>query len=330
MSFFNRRKEMARVVFNMKPAKGPWGGSSQFVEQMADYLVRRGYGIGFDLSGNVDAIILIDPREDNSLKPFGVADIARFKKDHPRARVLHRVNECDQRKATTFMDPLLAEANKVADYTVFISTWLRDYHAARWFDASKPHRPIYNGADPAIYHPIGNAPFKAGETMRLVTHHWSDNPLKGFDIYEEIDNLIAGGELPGFELRIIGRWPSSVKWKAARTFPPSSGRELADQLRDCHVYVTASRWEPCGMHHVEGAQCGLPLVFHEDGGGIVEAGLKYGVGFHTDVKSALLKARATYPALRQQVLERMPDGECMCWEYERAIRNLIMDSRHGL
>jgi glycosyltransferase involved in cell wall biosynthesis len=324
MSLFSRKKDVARVVFNMEPAKGPWGGSSQFVEQMTEYLSRRGYGVGFDLSGDADVIVLIDPREDNKLKRFGLKDIAGYKKSHPGARVLHRVNECDQRKGTTFMDPMLAEANKLADYTVFISAWLKDYHAGKWFDASRPHKSIYNGADPSIYHPIGNHPYKPGDKMRLVTHHWSDNPLKGFDVYEQIDNLIAGGELPGFEFRVIGRWPAGLKWKAAATFPPSRGKVLADQLRECHMYVTASRWEPCGMHHVEGAQCGLPLVYHEDGGGIVEAGRKYGVGFKTDVKAALLASREDYSSLREKVLRLMPDGERMCSEYEQAIRQMIL------
>jgi glycosyltransferase involved in cell wall biosynthesis len=328
MSILARRKAIARVAFNMRPAKGPWGGSSQFIEQMAAYLSRRGYGVGFDLSGNIDVIVLIDPRADSRLKSFGPAEIAAYRQRHPQARVLHRVNECDQRKGTAFMDPMLAEANRLADSTVFISEWLRDYHVKRWFDASRPHRAIYNGADPSIYHPVGGRAFHPGEIMRLTTHHWSDNTLKGFDVYERIDDLLARGELPGFELWVIGRWPAGLKWKMARTFPPSSGHDLAAKLRDCHVYVTASRWEPCGMHHVEGAQCGLPLVYHEDGGGIVEAGLKYGIGFRDDIKSALLTARRDYDCLRRRVLDQMPDGEKMCWEYERIIRHLVLSARH--
>ncbi|MEI9897645.1 MAG: hypothetical protein WDN28_28245 [Chthoniobacter sp.] len=73
--------------------------------------------------------------------------------------------------------------------------------------------------------------------------------------------------MPGFELWIIGRWPANLCWKSARTFPPLAGRALAERLRECHLYLTATRWEPCGMHHVEGAQCGLPLLYHEDGAG---------------------------------------------------------------
>ena len=47
------------------------------------------------------------------------------------------------------MDLLLQEANRAADHTVFVSEWLRDYHASRWFDATKQHSVILNGADPS-------------------------------------------------------------------------------------------------------------------------------------------------------------------------------------
>ena len=320
---------MPTVSFNMRPVRGPWGGSSQFVSLMSAFLSRRGYRVCYDLRRPVDAIILIDPREDNPSKRYGLPAIRDYKALHPRTVVLHRINECDQRKGTDFMDRMLTDANRLADYTVFISSWLRDYHAARWFDAAKPHCPVYNGADPAVFHPFGSVAFDPAAPMRIVTHHWSDNPLKGFDVYQQVDELIARGELPGFELRVIGRWPPGIAWKAAKTFPPAHGHRLAEQLRQCHMYLTASRWEPCGMHHVEGAQCGLPLVYHEDGGGIVEAGLKYGIGFRDNVKKVLLAARDNYAALRAAVLENMPDGDRMCLEYEKAVRKILVPTLGG-
>lgn len=81
------------------------------------------------------------------------------------------------------------------------------------------------------------------------------------------------------------------------------------------------------MHHVEGAQCGLPLLFHRDGGGVVEAGERYGIGFTDDVKAALLAARDGYAGLRQQVLTRMPSGDRMCLEYAEVIQSVIATAR---
>jgi len=181
---------------------------------------------------------------------------------------------------------------------------------------------ILNGADPRVFDPAGSAELNGGETMRIVTHHWSDNPMKGFDVYEEVDRLIAVGELPGTELWVVGRWPKAIEWQAARTFPPATGRELADLLRQCHVYLTASRWEPGGMHHVEGAQCGLPVLYHEDGGGIVELASRYGIGFRDDVGGAIAEMREHYPELRARVLEHAPNGDAMAAEYRELVAQL--------
>lgn len=320
---FLNRMPLANIAFSMLPAKGPWGGSSPFVSQLKAFLEWRGYRVGFKLDSDVDLVVLIDPRKELQNKSFGLEEIKKAKQANPGLKVLHRINECDQRKATNFMDPLLAEANKLADFTVFISDWLRDYHSERWFDQSNSHQTIYNGADPRFFHPIGAEPYSGTGPFRLVTHHWSDNPMKGFPLYQQVDQLIALGELPGVELWIIGRWPSSITWKAAKTFPPAVGHPLAEKLRACQAYLTASLWEPCGMHHVEGAQCGLPLIYHQDGGGIVEAGKKYGVGFRDDVKSAIIEMRQEYGSYRSRLLANIPSGDRMCLEYIEIIQYLL-------
>ena len=211
---------------------------------------------------------------------------------------------------------------------MFVSTWVRNYHAERWFDAARPHSVILDGADPGLFHSIGNAPFEGG-TLRLVTHHWSDNPMKGFDVYERVDRLIAAGELEDVELWVIGRWPQSSDWRAARTFPPTTGRELGDLLRRCHAYLTASRFEPGGMHHLEGAQCGLPLLYHEDGGGLVESASRYGIAYRDDVRAAIEQMRASYPELRRKVIENAPSGDATCAVYRATIQRLLTAAPSG-
>ena len=319
------KKTVGAVAINMRPVKGPYGGSSVFVWQLMDILRRSGYQVRFDLKKEVDIIFIIDPRDDLQRKAIGIPEIIKYKKSHPEVKVIHRINECDKRKSTDFMDALLKDANSLADYTVFISGWLRNYFVKRWFDPKQPHCVIYNGADPGAFHPIGSSLYEAGQTMRIVTHHWSDNPMKGFLVYEKLDNLIADKDLEGFEFWVIGRWPENLKWRSAKTFQPANGEKLASLLRQCHLYITASLWEPCGMHHVEGAQCGLPLVYHADGGGIVEAGEKYGMEYRDNLKDVLLKAREEYPFLRQKVLQNMPNGDLMCFEYFRIIQQLLAE-----
>lgn len=320
------RRAIATIAINMKIVSGPWGGSSPFVEQLTNYLKQRGYRVRFDLNGQIDLILIIDPREDLPHKAFGMSEIVKYKVQNKKTIVVHRVNECDSRKNTTFMDPLLADCNNSTDYTIFISEWLKLYHGERWFDYAKPHSVIYNGADSKIFHPFHGEQYSCNENMRIVTHHWSDNPLKGFDVYQNADSLIHQGELKGFELWIVGRWPRDIHWKSAKTFSPRKGHELAKILRQCHLYLTGTRREPCGMHHVEGAQCGLPLVYHLDGGGVVEAGAKYGIGFDSNLTGSLLEAQSKYKSLRDNVLLNMPSGDRMCIDYAAIFQYLIAKS----
>ena len=312
------------VAINMYPAAGSWGGSSVFVKQFSGALGRCGFRSVFNLNGKVDAIIIVDPREDLQNKAFGMKEIRAYRRRNPQVKIIHRVNECDQRKATSFMDDALRDATDIVDHSVFISEWLREYFIERWFDPQRSHSVIYNGADATVYHPMGGCVFENNGPMRLVTHHWSANPMKGFPVYKQLDDLITEGKIENTELWIIGQWPKDLVWRSARTFPPTSGRPLADLLRQCHVYLTASLWEPCGMHHVEGAQCGLPLLFHEDGGGIVEAGRKYGIGFREEsLVEALAEMRSRYLEMRQRVFDHMPDGNRMATEYVRVVQRLL-------
>lgn len=322
-SFTRRRREKLRSTIK-RALRSPHGagGGNQFVLLLTRYLRFCGYEVVFNLDDAVDCIIIVDGRDE--LNTFGMKEIAAFKQRHPSVACIHRINECDKRKGTDHMDDVLARTNTVADHTVFISGWLRDYHVARWFDASKPHTVIHNGADPSIFHPIGNHPPANGEAFRLVTHHWSDNRGKGFEVYEELDRLIANKHLPGMELWIIGRWPSGMQWRSARLFEPVTGRRLADLLRQCHAYVTGSLWEPGGMHFIEGAQCGLPVLFHADGGGIVEVAERFGICFRDDLVGAVKALRQDYDKLRQKVLDDGPSGDRMCSTYRQLIQTLLV------
>jgi glycosyltransferase involved in cell wall biosynthesis len=316
------RRGRPNVAFNMRPLREPWGGGNWWLAQVTRDLRDAGYRVRFDLRRAPSRVVLVDPRVGGNVR-FGPDEIEAFKAQQQGARCLHRINECDLRKGTNEIDALLANANRVADHTVFISEWLRDHHAERWFDPGRPHSVVLNGADPAVFNPGGGARLEPGRPLRRVTHHWSDNQMKGFDVYQEVDRLIASGELRDVELWVIGRWPRSCEWTAARTFPPTTGRELADLLRQCHVYLTASRFEPGGMHHVEGAQCGLPVLYHEDGGGIVEMASRYGIGFRDDVGGAIVEVRARYAELRERVLEFAPSGDAMCTAYRGLIDALL-------
>jgi glycosyltransferase involved in cell wall biosynthesis len=317
-----RETTVATVAVNVRPRSGPYGGANQWARQVCDSLRRCGYRVVHTLRPGVDAVLGTHLGLSGTLA-FTWAEVAAAQKRSPRMRVIQRVNDNDVRKGTREMSDSLAEANRIADHTVFVSSWLRDHHAARWFDLSRPHSVIEPGSDPSVFHPIGNRPWQVGQPFRFVTHHWSDNMSKGFDVYSEMDRLIAEEKARGFELWVIGRWPASISWRAARTFPACSGRALADLLRKCHAYVSASRFEPGAMHPVEGIQCGLPLLYHGDSGGTASLGEQFGLVLDADVVGSMEAMRGTYERLRTAVLGAPPSGDRMCLEYRRLVQREI-------
>ncbi len=325
MSIFNRCSRPS-VAINLRPRRGSWGGANQWTSQVSAFLRFAGYNVRYDLRRPVNVIVQTHTGLSDGIS-FNASDVHAFRKHFPSVPCIHRINDNDIRKGTREMDAFLAESSKEADHTVFVSDWLRDYHSSRWFDSNRPHSVIEPGADPSVFHPFGDSPPPGLSPTRIVTHHWSDHWSKGFDIYAEIDEAIAAGQLPGFELWIIGRWPTDLVWKTARTHPPASGAALASLLRQCHLYVSASRHEPGAMHPVEGLQCGLPLIYHKDSGGTVMLGQRYGVQYAGDIVATLLEAKSRYPELRRHILSSPPSGDLMCLEYRRLIQRVIVEGR---
>jgi glycosyltransferase involved in cell wall biosynthesis len=318
---FKKKKPIATVAMNIKPRVGSWGGANQWSSQMKRWLEYHGWKVTYDFKVAPDAILL-GHMGTSSEETFGAEDVAKIKKKIPKIPCLQRINDNDIRKDSSTMDALLAKSNKVADHTIFVSRWLRDYHQKRWFDPQRPHSIILPGADPRFFHPIGAA--VSAPPYRLVTHHWSDNWKKGFDIYQQIDEWLAAHEKPPLELWIIGRWPQEIQWKKAVTFTPRSGADLAFLLQQCHGYISASRYEPGAMHVVEGLQCGLPLLYHRDSGGTRELGEKFGREIGDDLEETLSNFLKELPALRRSLLQELPSGTLMAASYHQLLQDYII------
>ena len=266
---------MKKILINRKIVQGPWGGGNNFVKSLYEKLSDSGYILVNSLNDNIDLIVMIDPRYDDL--GISINEIAAYKKKNPNVKILHRINECDARKNTNDIDQLLLISNQFADETVFISRWLRDYFIQKGF--SKNSNVIYNGCDSSHFYPQKNLENKKVQTpIKIVTHHWSDNWMKGFDAYKYLDELCEKNP-DKYLFTYIGRYAKEYSPKATNLVKPLHGKELGDELRKHDVYVTASRWEPCGMHHIEGASSGMPIIYHKDGGGIVEGCEPHGVSF---------------------------------------------------
>ena len=294
-----------KIFFNQIVKDAPWGGGNSFLIKMIELLKNEGHQIIFKLKKKIDLIFIVSNFE--ALDP----KIIQYRKKYPSTKVLHRINECDKRKNTDYVDDLIFQSNQIADKTVFISNWLAGYFIKKGFN--KDYNVIYNGCDPSIFYPDEKK--KLDDIFKLVTHHWSSNWMKGFDIYTKLDEYLE--KRSDISFTYIGNYYSKFKPKNTNVLQPLNGITLGNELRNYDAYITASRWEPCGMHHIEGASCGLPVLFHKEGGGINESCKNYGIEYN-DIDScikAIEKMKKLYFKYRNQIPYEFLSAERCCSEY---------------
>jgi len=263
-----------KIFFNRVPRDEPYGGGNQFLQKMTQVLISHNHEVVYHLNPGIDIIFMIDPRPGDI--GYSIEHIAVYKDQFPDTKIIHRVNECDARKGTNDLDKLLLASMSLSDRVIFISEWLKDYFEDAGFAGYSDV--VYNGCSTDHFYPANK---NKTEKIKLVTHHWSDNWMKGFDLYTELDKYIHNHPESMLEFTYVGRYYKEYKPTSTNVISPLKGIELGNELRKHDIYVTASRFEPCGMHHIEGAASGLPVIFHKDTGGIRELCLKHGEQYST-------------------------------------------------
>lgn len=324
-----------KVAIGYHLQNGPWGGGNAFAQSLANTLVARGDRVVHTLDDeDIDLILLTDPRGRSPQVSFHAGTILRYLgTTNPDAVVVHRINECDERKGTRNMNRLLRMANYVADHTVFIASWLKDLAVWRGESSSSV---ILNGADTSIFNDTCYRPWGRDEPLKIVTHHWGGNKLKGSDVYEALDCLLNEPEWRGrLEFSYIGNVPAGTNLPNTRHVAPLSGMALAQEISSHHVYLTGSVNEPAGMHHIEGALCGLPLLYRNSGA-LPEYCAGYGIGFD-DVEGfrhALERMMREYSCYREAMpsyentARRMCQGYLSLFDELLKSRERIVGSRH--
>jgi hypothetical protein len=108
--------------------------------------------------------------------------------------------------------------------------------------------------------------------------------MNGFDVYFNFYKIL--GTRNDLSFTYIGNYNKDLSPQNTKLIAPLYGKKLGNELRKYDIYLTAARWEACGMHHIEGARCGLPVLYHKDGGGINESCKNYGLEYD-DIDSLL-------------------------------------------
>lgn len=270
-----------KIALGMKLKEGAFGGGNQFGWSLRRFLDSQNIEVVFDLKENdIDLILLTETRRWLESATFDATDVLRYLARKPDTLVVFRVNECDERKGVKIklLNKLIIQSAGAADRIVFVSHWLQNNFGGHKKIPAEKSAVALNGADAEIFNAEGYRPWNKNEPLKIVTHHWGAHWFKGFDAYLKLDELIGKKYRETLRFAFIGLVPPSVHFKNSEVVSALSGKELAQEIKKHHVYLTASINEPAGMHNIEGALCGLPLLYRQSGA-MPEYCAGYGLSF---------------------------------------------------
>ncbi len=314
-----------KISLGMKIQTGPWGGGNQFGRSLSRFLQQKGMSVYHDLNDNdLDIILLTEPREYLKSSAFSEREIFTYLRSISTSPVVvHRVNECDERKDTRDVNRRLIRANLCADHTVFVSHWLKDLFARHGMMAGS-QSVILNGSDRHAFNAKGHIRWDKKGPLKIITHHWAGHWMKGFDIYARLDSLLTS-EFKGVKITFtyVGNLPKGFAFRNANYVTPRHGDEMIDLLRQHHVYLSASRNEPGPNHQNEGASCGLPLLYRESGS-LPEYCEGFGVSFsESNFEEKLSEMVDSYDYWADRMDEYPHTADRMCEEYLSLFYSLI-------
>ena len=319
-----------KISIGSKIFEGPWGGGNLFVKNFTEYLTKQGVNVVYDLyDRDIDVIILMDPRKSSYSSTFTHKDIVNYKKYiNNKVFVIHRFNECDERKGTSGLNKFLIQANKVSDKNIYVSNWLKEVFYKEGIQR-KNDEVIMTGANAEIFNSKHFKPWDGSSKLKIVTHHWGTNINKGFEVYKQLDNYLGVKKnRDRYEFTYIGKLPEDFSLANSNHIEPLSGLDLAKELKKSHLYLTASRNEPSGNHHIEAAQCGLPILYLNSGG-IPEFCKGFGISFEkSEFFNKLEKIRTEYSKYSLNMKNYPFNSEKMSEEYYFSILKMLKDAKY--
>jgi glycosyltransferase involved in cell wall biosynthesis len=244
------------VTFFREFVKPPYGGGNQFMLALRNEFSRRGINVLVnEVNESVEGYFFDSVWFDEGL----LNDLAKLN----RPKVVHRIDGPIHlyRGKDKEIDDRIFEINRAfATSTVLQSVFtMRKVYEVGY----RPVNPlvVWNGANPEIFNLTGRQPFSGNRKTRIISTSWSNNPLKGGDVYKWLDENL---DFDRVEYLFVGR--ASANFRNIRMIEPVGSEKLAEYLRSSDIYITASQNDPCSNALIEAMSCGLPAVYLNSGG----------------------------------------------------------------
>ena len=271
---------------------GPWGGGNKTVKNLCEKIKQEGHEIFFDLDRpDFDIIFCIDPRPNN--EGIWYQHFLNYKNQYG-AKIVQRIGDLGTHGKPELFE-LVQQCLKYSDHFIFPSEWAKEASRIKTSNFS-----VIRNRPRKIFHSLKNNNTIKSKP-RFVTHHWSNNPKKGFDTYKFIDENMTDQ----IDFTYIGRVPSGFTFNNSTYVSPVEDEKICEILSSQDVYLTASKEEAGANHVLEAMACGLPVVYHESGGSINEYVGNRGFSFssNNNLANAIEEIRNNFKKYKNACLE---------------------------
>ena len=263
---------MYHLFINFKPDNTKaYGGGNITTYYIQKYFQNKynNFKITYELEDSIQIYLIIDPFKDNNFKKYSLEQIINHRNmKNKNGKIIIRVNDCDITRPNLppeqSREKAIIKNNNEINYFIFNSEFIRDYYQ-KFIDVSKS-AVIYNGCDTNIFYPE-NSIIDKPKQFKIITHHWSNNMNKGYQIYYDLWKYFM--KTNNYEFVFIGKNIPDM-FKEVPIIGPYVGNELANAIRNCQIYITDSIYDSCPNHVIEAISCGLPILYRRHEGGARE------------------------------------------------------------
>ena len=263
---------MYHLFINFKPDNTKaYGGGNITTYYIQKYFQNKynNFKIIYELEDSIQIYLIIDPFKDNNFKKYSLEQIINHRNmKNKNGKIIIRVNDCDITRPNLppeqSREKAIIKNNNEINYFIFNSEFIRDYYQ-KFIDVSKS-AVIYNGCDTNIFYPE-NSIIDKPKQFKIITHHWSNNMNKGYQIYYDLWKYFM--KTNNYEFVFIGKNIPDM-FKEVPIIGPYVGNELANAIRNCQIYITDSIYDSCPNHVIEAISCGLPILYRRHEGGARE------------------------------------------------------------
>jgi lipopolysaccharide biosynthesis glycosyltransferase len=262
---------MYNLFINFKPDNNqPYGGGNIATYYIQKYFQNKynNFKITYELENSINLYLIIDPFKDNKFKKYSLEEVINHRNTYNKknGKIIVRVNDCDITRPNLHpsrsREKAIIKNNGEINYYIFNSQFIKNHY--KKFVNVKNSEVVYNGCDTTIFYP---QPYIKPQKFRIVTHHWSDNMNKGYQIYYDLWSYLK--KTNNYEFVFIGKNVPEM-FKEVPITGPYVGLELSNAIRDCQIYITDSIFDSCPNHVIEAISCGLPILYRKHEGGARE------------------------------------------------------------